>query len=275
MPKGHNPSSIKSANETTTETNANSKPDVQNIKFGRIVSAKYPNHVWHVDMTVVPTSGGFWTTWFPFTLPQCWPFCWWVVIVMDHFSRKAISFAVFKKQPTAIEVRTFLGRAMHSTDVTPKYIISDKGPQFWNKGYKAWCQRKKIKPRFGAIGQHGSIAIIERFNRTFKELLRLLILIPLRQQEFRSECVAILDWYNEHRPHMSLSGKTPNEVYYGVKFPSNRKPRIEPRANYPRGSPCAHPQTLVAGKPGDQFTLDIECHRGRKHLPIVKLKRVA
>jgi hypothetical protein len=21
---------------------------------------------------------GFWTTWLPFTLPQCWPFAWWL-----------------------------------------------------------------------------------------------------------------------------------------------------------------------------------------------------
>ena len=26
--------------------------------------------------TVVPTSAGFWTAWFPFTLLQVWPFCW-------------------------------------------------------------------------------------------------------------------------------------------------------------------------------------------------------
>jgi hypothetical protein len=39
----------------------------------RIVTAKYPNHVWHVDLTVVPT-GGFWTPWRPFALPQKWPF---------------------------------------------------------------------------------------------------------------------------------------------------------------------------------------------------------
>ncbi len=41
------------------------------------------------------------------------------------------------------------------------------------------------------------------------------------------------------------------------------------------GSPCAKPQTLAAGQPGDKFTIDIEYYRGRKHLPIVKLKRAA
>ena len=29
----------------------------------RVVTARHPNHVWHLDLTTVPTSGGFWTSW--------------------------------------------------------------------------------------------------------------------------------------------------------------------------------------------------------------------
>src|SRR5262249_45224654 len=32
------------------------------------VTAKRPNHVWHVDLTTVATSTGFWTPWLPFAL---------------------------------------------------------------------------------------------------------------------------------------------------------------------------------------------------------------
>ncbi|MDR2408227.1 MAG: integrase core domain-containing protein [Bacteroidales bacterium] len=28
------------------------------------------------------------------------------------------------------------------------------------------------------------------------------------------ETKLFFDWYNEHRPHTTLNGKTPNEVYY-------------------------------------------------------------
>jgi hypothetical protein len=41
-----------------------------------VVTAKYPGHVYHLYLTVVPTSSGFWVPWFPFSLPQTWPFCW-------------------------------------------------------------------------------------------------------------------------------------------------------------------------------------------------------
>jgi len=41
-----------------------------------VVNAKRPNHIWHIDLTTIPTSVGFWAPWLPFALPQCWPFCW-------------------------------------------------------------------------------------------------------------------------------------------------------------------------------------------------------
>ena len=67
----------------------------------RVVTAKYPGHVFHVDLTVVPTSSGFWVSWFPFSLPQAWPFSWWIAVVIDHFSRCVVGFAVFTKKPTS------------------------------------------------------------------------------------------------------------------------------------------------------------------------------
>jgi hypothetical protein len=99
-------------------------------------------------------------------------------------------------------------------------------------------------PRFGAVGQHGSIAVVERLHRTLKELLRLTT-IPEDQTAFERELGLILDWYNEHRPYETLDGKTPNEVHY-ARPAANERPRFEPRTRWPRGSPCAAPQVGVA-----------------------------
>jgi len=63
-----------------------SKPNGDDTSSGRVVTAKYANHVWHVDLTAVPVGSGFWTTWLPFALPQRWPFCWWLAVAVDHFS---------------------------------------------------------------------------------------------------------------------------------------------------------------------------------------------
>lgn len=58
-------------------------------------------------------------------------------------------------------MRAFLGRAIRDTGATPKYVICDRGPQFDNDGFRDWCDDKNIKPRYGAVGQHGSIAVVE------------------------------------------------------------------------------------------------------------------
>jgi len=241
----------------------------------RIVTAKYPNHVWHVDLTVVPTGFGFWTPWLPFSLPQSWPFCYWVAIVTDHFSRRIMGCTAFKTQPTSNAVCQFLGQTIAKAKKTPKYIVCDRGKQFDCNEFRKWCKRKGIKPpRYGAIGKHGSIAVVERLILTTKCLLSRLLLVPYRRDAFQRELTDIADWYNEFRPHTWLGGKTPNEVYNGT-FPANRRPRQEPRPNWPRGSPCAKPWALVCDKPGAKVVLEVSFHHGKKHLPIVKLKRAA
>ena len=240
----------------------------------RVVTAKYPGHVFHVDLTVVPTSLGFWCTWLPFALPQCWPFCWWVALVEDHFSRRVMGFAVFQSQPTSEAVRRFLGRTVFREGGVPKYLICDHGAQFWSHGFKAWSRRKGIRLRFGAVGKYGSLAVIERLILTVKLVLGSLPLVPLEADAFRREVRLVLDWYNEHRPYTTLGGRTPNEVYLG-RFPANRKPRFEPRSRWQRGSPCARPWALVKGKPGARFELELEFFAARGHLPIVALRRAA
>ena len=241
---------------------------------GRVVKAKRPNDVWHVDLTTVPTPMGFWCSWLPYALPQRWPFCWWLALVMDHFSRRVMGFAIFRSAPSSVELRMFLGLVIHTAHVAPAHLISDKGSQFWpTAGYKKWCRRRGIKPRFGAIGKHGSLAVLERGIRTFKEVLHW-ILVPTRREAMRRETGLLVGWYNEYRPHTTLGARTPDEVYFG-KFPANRRPRIEPRPGWPRGSPCAAPRVIIAGQPGARFDVEVEHLDGHVLLPIVRWRRAA
>jgi putative transposase len=251
------------------------KPLAESKTPDRAVTSKYPNHVWLLDLTVVPTGGGLWCPWLPFALPQRWPFCHWVAVVMDHQSRRAMGVGVFAKRPNCRDVCAFLARAVRRAGVAPKYIVCDRDSIFDCEAFRSWIERKGIKPpRYGAVGKHGSIAIVERYIRTIKDEGARRIPIPLRRVTCRNELRSYADWYNEHRPHTSLDGRTPNEVYFG-RDPANRKPRLEPRKDWPRGSRCARPQTLVAGQPGDRFELEIERLEGRRHLPIVTLRRAA
>ena len=80
--------------------------------------------------------------------------------------------------------------------------------------------------------------------------------------------------YNKHRPHTWLNGRTPDGVLLR-QFPANRKPRFEPCACWPRRSPCARPWALVRGSPGARLTVEVSFHKGKRHLPIVTIKRAA
>ncbi len=163
---------------------------------------------------------------------------------------------------------------MTNAGSTPKYLVCDRGTQFDCAGFRDWCERRGIKLRYGAVGKQGSIAVVERFIKTLKfEGVRTL-LPPLVARPARRELLLFLEWYNTHRPHTILGGKTPNEVYTH-QFPSQRRPRIEPRPQWPRPAPCAKPRVLVAGQPGARFDFHVDYIAGRKHLPVVTLRRAA
>ena len=119
----------------------------------RIVS-KYPGHTWHADLTAVPISGGFWTNWIPNAIWQRWPVCWWLLNVVDHFSRRSMGFAVFKGRPTSEEVTTALDRIMFAERIRPKHLIVDQGAEFKCEHFEeTWCKARNILPRFGAVSQ--------------------------------------------------------------------------------------------------------------------------
>ena len=44
---------------------------------------------------------------------------------------------------------------------------------------------------------------------------------------------------------------------------------------WPLGSPCAKPWALVRGKPGAKVQCEVAFHVGRRHLPVVCIKRAA
>jgi putative transposase len=224
-------------------------------KVDRVVTAKYPNHVWHIDLTTVPTSSGFCISWFPLALPQRWPFCYWIALVVDHFSRKCMGFAVFLKVPSSLETRRFLGRVIRAAGTAPRHAISDRGVQFDCAGYRRWAKRRKIRIRYGAVGKYGSIAIIERFIRSLKQEHIRRIQVPFRLAEFRSQLGWYVTWYNGMRPHRSLKGRTPDDLY-------------SPTTSAP-------PQYPVHGDNAVRLDLVVWRHHGQRHLPVVELHKVA
>ena len=253
------------SNPTTNAESADTKPK-------RVVTAKRPDHVWHADLSAFPTWQGFWVPWVPYSWVQAWPFSFWVLVVVDHFSRKTMMIRCFRGIPSAAKVIEAMDVAIAIAGRAPKYIITDQGAQF-RDDYRDWCELRGIKPRFGAIGQHGSIAICERFIRTIKQECARRIIIPLRTSLFEAELISYALWYNEHRPHQSLQGRTPNEVYEG-RVAARDEPRLEVR-RVQKGDDAAAEGVEPIDKTVPRLRLVVKHFEGRKHLPIVELERAA
>ncbi|MCL2118089.1 MAG: integrase core domain-containing protein [Planctomycetaceae bacterium] len=160
-----------------------------------------------------------------------------------------------------------------SNNTKPKYLVSDQGTQFVASECRTWCKANDIKQRFGAIGKHGSIAVTERAILTYKDGCTRRILVPISRNEMFRETQLFFDWYNDHRPHMSFNGKTPNEVYFH-RHAANAKPRIETRPRAKHSTPCARPRMCIAGRSGAKVKMKLEFLEGRQYLPIIKVERV-
>jgi putative transposase len=250
-----------------------SRPVPQAVRHRGLRSMR-PNQIWHIDLTTVPTGWGFWVPWLPRALPQRWPFSWWVGVVVDHFSRRIMGFAIFRQNPTSLAVRQLLGRAIKDAGATPDHLVTDQGKQFTDKGFRRWCLRRLIRQRFGAVQKYGSISVVERLIWTMKSEALRKILIPFDQASFKREVGFFVSWYNEDRPHSAREAATPDEVYFGRR-PRSRRPRYEPRERWPRASPCAGPSAPVGGRTGQRVDLAVRYAQGRRHLPIIELKKAA
>ena len=119
----------------------------------RVVSAKKPNHLWHADLTTVPTALGFWVSWLPFTLPQVWPFCWWLEVTVDHFSRRVMEFAVYRALPSSVSSPVHAG----PVDLPARHLkcSSVVSPE-------RWCNCRLDSPQDAGISQSSRSSALRR-----------------------------------------------------------------------------------------------------------------
>lgn len=236
--------------------------------------ARYPGHIWHCDITSIPTDCGAFFSWWPTCFPRAFPKTRSVVAVIDSFSREILAIRCFGAGVTAIQVVQTLDSAVHRFGAAPAHLITDKGSQFFNcrtsqpsSALRSWLDKHRVKVRFGAVGKKGSVAIIERFFLTLKNEGTRRVLMPLGRSEVDVELSVFSEWYNSVRPHASLSGCTPEETR-GGQLPPSHRPRFEPRPRYPVAA-----DDLAAGRVWriKSATLNAKAFKRRSHLPDVSL----
>ena len=103
--------------------------------------------------------------------------------------------AVPLEGPNAGWINNALGSAIEKYGA-PKHIISDQGGVFIGEVFAELLGKYNIKPRLGAIGNHGSIAVTERVNKTLKyEWLKRVALIK-GIDHLAVLCKEFEVWYN-------------------------------------------------------------------------------
>ena len=136
-----------------------------------------------------------------------------LVVILDVYSRYPLAFKVFSKEPASEEIAQLVEHAVHRFGA-PKHFVTDRGSQFTGDAFVSKLGGLGIKQRFGAIGKSGSIAIIERFWRTAKEMLDSRFLPPLSRSHLEKKLDPALFYYATLRPHQGLGGATPTEIYF-------------------------------------------------------------
>ncbi len=87
-------------------------------------------------------------------------------MAIDHFSRK-VTCVVPLEGPNAGWIIEGPGQALQEHGA-PKRIISDQASVFVGNVFAELLRQWNIKPRFGAVGKHGSIDVAERVVKTLK-----------------------------------------------------------------------------------------------------------
>jgi transposase InsO family protein len=183
-----------------TPASATIKKDIVENKEARSIPAWYPNHVWSIDTTAFFCRG-------------LWPVH--VGVVIDHFSRKIMSVTPLEG-PNAAWINNALECAIDKHG-SPKHIISDQASVFTGDVFAELLEQWNVKPRLGAVGKHGSISLAERVIETlqYERLKRVAIIRDF--DHLVKLCGEFEDWYNRWRPHMTLDGLRPDDVYYDRK----------------------------------------------------------
>ena len=153
-----------------------------------------------MDITYVPMARGFV----------------YLVAVVDWFSRKGLAWrlsSTLETGPCVAALRDALAR--HGP---PEILNTDQGSQFTSGAFLTVLQEAQIAMSMDGKGAWRDNVVVERLWRTIKYEE-----IYLRAYRSVSEALRVLGrylaFYNRCRPHSSLDGQTPDQVYFNQPQP--------------------------------------------------------
>ena len=129
-------------------------------------------------------------------------------LLLDLHSRDIVSYTI-SDRPVLSMVTSMLERAFQTIPKDADLIIhSDQGWQYQHKSYRKMLQEKGIRQSMSRKGNCLDNAVIENFFGILKS--ELLYLQKFNSMEhFKTELIAYLDYYNNHRGKQRFNGLPP------------------------------------------------------------------
>lgn len=154
------------------------------------------DQVWQTDVTYIRLHGG------------------WVYLtaIIDVHSRFIVDWEMSTTIDSAF-ILQMLKRALAKSK--PDIINSDQGCQYTSDKYIELLKDAGVKISMDGRGRATDNAHIERFWRTLKQQ-EVYLHEYSSPKEARNRIAAFIECYNYFRPHQSLHGQTPGQVYRGV-----------------------------------------------------------
>ncbi len=163
----------------------------------RNLSIARPNQVWAMDITYIPIARGFV----------------YLAAVVDWYTRRTLSWKVSITMDTH-----FCLEAVEDTLAqygTPEIMNTDQGSQFTSQAFTELLKKNDIRISMDGKGSWRDNVFVERLWRSVKYED-----IYLRAYEsaaaVRAGLKRYFNFYNRRRPHSSLDGRTPDQVYFDM-----------------------------------------------------------